>query len=117
MQINSFALTLLTLYPLTALAANCGTIGGANQCVKFWTGSGCSGNAISYKPTCNGNCYQYDNVRSIQVRGNDVQGTNCVLYSDSRCQGYIGETGNKRGDGGCYVPPVPAYSMKCWFGC
>lgn len=102
-------------------AKNCQNIPGiANgECVRFYTGIGCDGQeAGSYKPSCEGNCYQYG-FDYIDVAGDGTYGTNCFAYSDSNCQNYIGQTGNQVsvfGTETCMSFPG-GQSMKCYYRC
>jgi len=113
------ALTTLVLIG-EALAADCnsgaspGTANGA--CVRFYGGAGCGGSGIgSYKPTCGGNCFQYDAFYSLRVSGDGTYGTNCEVFSDVNCQNSLGSTGNTRITK-C-VNYNPARSMKCYYRC
>lgn len=73
----------LTLYLTSALlaatptlAANCQSVPGDmnGECVQYWSDSDCqggqgSGEIGSYKPTCAGNCFQYDSFYSLKASG------------------------------------------------
>ena len=104
-----------------ALAASCGhgrpgTLNG--ECVRFFSGSGCGGGTEigSYRPTCEGNCYQYDSFSAIEVSGDGVFGTNCEAYSDINCQSSMGSTGNTVYLTKCGKFPN-AKSMRCYYRC
>ena len=87
MQIAIISVILAVMLPVS-LAANCENTGGiANgECVKYYSNSQCKGDPIgSYKPTCEGNCFQYDSFSSVYVSGDGFFGTDCVLYSDYDC--------------------------------
>lgn len=65
-------LTSAILAATSTLAANCqSTPGDINgECVQYWSNSDCQGGQIgSYKPTCGGNCFQYDAFYSLQASG------------------------------------------------
>ena len=88
MQLTVASLILAALIP-TALAENCQNTGGVanGECVKYYSNSQCKGDPIgSYKPTCGGNCFQYDSYSSVYVSGDGTYGTDCILYSDDNCQ-------------------------------
>ncbi|CZR54946.1 uncharacterized protein PAC_04831 [Phialocephala subalpina] len=94
MQIKSF----LAFIALTgsAFAADCqNSPGVANgECVKLYEGGNCNGNvAVSYKPTCEGNCFQFG-FNSIDAAGDGTFGTSVVIYSDNNCQNQISTIGN-----------------------
>lgn len=106
-------------------AACTGTKGLANgQCVTFYaqTSSAChSAYEIgSYKPTCAGNCYVYENFYAIFANGDGTYGTNCQVFSDTGCKNYMTETGNQiLGSGSCKATGAdrPWKSMKCFYRC
>ena len=84
MQLTTVSLMLVALLP-AVFAENCQNSGGVanGECVKFYGNSECKGSPIgSYKPTCGGNCFQYDSFSSVYVSGDGFFGTDCVLYSD-----------------------------------
>ena len=81
------SLVLAAILPV-AFAADCQNSGGVanGECVKFYGNSECKGSPIgSYKPTCGGNCFQYNSFGSVFVSGDGTYGTDCVLYSDDNC--------------------------------
>jgi hypothetical protein len=116
--------TLLAL-PIALLAgqvvAQCALPGAVNgQCVTLYNSEDCNGPVIgSYKPTCEGNCFQYDNFGSVSVAGDGTYGTDCHVYSDINCQNQIGDSGNHViGAAQCLRLGLHAgKSMKCFFRC
>ena len=87
MQLTITSLILAAILPV-AFAADCQNSGGVanGECVKFYGNSECKGSPIgSYKPTCGGNCFQYNSFGSVFVSGDGTYGTDCVLYSDDNC--------------------------------
>jgi hypothetical protein len=124
MQLIYCLSTLFSIASLpSAFAKDCGSQPGiANgECVKFYSGNSntnCNDyltGIISYKPTCQGNCYVYP-FDSISVSGDGTYGTNCYVYSDSNCQNEMFSTGNVVGAGGCWASSG-ANSMKCYYRC
>ncbi|KAI0006630.1 hypothetical protein F4779DRAFT_595574 [Xylariaceae sp. FL0662B] len=105
-----------------------GLIGG--ECVKFYSAKGCSNlyELHSYRPTCEGNCYQYDSFVAVNVAGDGASGTSCEMYRDYNCQDPAGSTGLEVGS---FNPQEGEYttctsvqdsvgkwkSMKCYFNC
>ena len=86
MQFTIAFVVLAAMLP-TALAANCQNSGGVanGECVKYYSNDQCKGDVVgSYKPTCEGNCYQAP-FSSVFVSGDGTFGTDCVLYSDADC--------------------------------
>ena len=103
-----------------AVAASCQNAPGVanGECVTFYSQAGCDSamQEGKYKPTCEGNCFQYP-FASILVAGDGTYGTNCYAYSDSNCQNYIGQTGNKVvGTASCH-DFGGSNSMKCYYRC
>jgi hypothetical protein len=100
-----------------------GIVGG--ECVIYYGGSGCYSPMLgSFRPTCQGNCFQFNSFGSVSVAGDGFSGTDCVLYSDINCQDEIigGDTGNEVSRGGtvnCLSVNNGgvAQSMQCYFGC
>ena len=133
LAITSFVLAAMLPFVL----ADCQNSGGVanGECVKFYGNSECKGSPIgSYKPTCGGNCFQYNSFGSVFVSGDGTYGTDCVLYADDNCSveqtvslrpGDISvltrvayqDTGNVvTGSGKCAAAPN-AKSMKCFYRC
>ena len=86
MQFTIATVVLAAMLP-AALAANCQNSGGVanGECVKYYSNDQCKGDVVgSYKPTCEGNCYQAP-FSSVFVSGDGTFGTDCVLYSDADC--------------------------------
>ncbi|KAJ6534101.1 hypothetical protein B0H19DRAFT_866428, partial [Mycena capillaripes] len=102
-----------------AFAKDCITNIGQEECVAYYRGSGCEspGKLGSYVPTCGGNCFQFNSFDSLSVKGNDVFGTDCHIYSDINCQHQIGDTGNHKGATAQCINVPGAQSMKCFFNC
>lgn len=100
--------------------ANChNSPGVANgQCVKYFRNNGAcggSGASVSYRPTCAGNCY-VDNFQSISVAGDGTYGTDCKIFSDSKCKKRVFDTGNiVTGPAKCFHSK--GKSMKCYYRC
>ena len=119
MQLRPF-IVILAL-SASGLAADCVTgasPGTANgECVGFYLGGSCTGEIGSYKPTCAGNCFQYDSFNSLSVAGDGTFGTDCIAYSDDNCQTSMGNTGNVTvGPEQCFTYPG-AKSMRCYYRC
>ena len=86
MQLTITSFVLAAMLPF--VLADCQNSGGVanGECVKFYGNSECKGSPIgSYKPTCGGNCFQYNSFGSVFVSGDGTYGTDCVLYSDDNC--------------------------------
>lgn len=124
MQGKNLALFLLPFFsflnnPVTA--ADCQNSGGVanGQCVTLYSNGGCDGSykITSYKPTCAGNCYQYDSFQSLKVAGDGTYGTSCTMYSDINCSNRVASSGNVVVGGGKCVNAANAKSMKCYYRC
>jgi hypothetical protein len=87
------------------------------ECVTLFTGNAVDeGSSISYKPTCQGNCYQYSSFGGLVVTGDGTYGTDCHVYSDYNCQNQILNTGNQLQEGNYDLSPK-GQSMKCYYRC
>ncbi|EJF64338.1 hypothetical protein BD309DRAFT_979930 [Dichomitus squalens] len=119
MQLTIATLVLAAMLP-TTFAANCQNSGGVanGECVKFYSNDQCKGDPIgSFKPTCEGNCFQFDSFSSVFVSGDGTFGTDCTLYSDDNCSVEQTDTGNVVVGGGKCAAAPNAKSMKCFYRC
>ena len=93
MQLRPF-IVILAL-SASGLAADCvtGASPANGECVGFYLGGSCTGEIGSYKPTCSGNCFQYDSFNSLSVAGDGTYGTDCTAYSDDNCPKLVGKYG------------------------
>ncbi|EJF64324.1 hypothetical protein BD309DRAFT_304413 [Dichomitus squalens] len=118
MKFTIATLVLAAMLP-AAFAENCQNTGGVanGECVKYYSNDQCKGDVIgSYKPTCEGNCFQAD-FSSVFVSGDGTFGTDCTLYSDANCSVEQTDSGNVVvGAGKCASAPN-AKSMKCFYRC
>ncbi|KAH8730670.1 hypothetical protein GQ44DRAFT_599870, partial [Phaeosphaeriaceae sp. PMI808] len=87
------------------------------QCVTYYSGGGCSGALGSYKPTCEGNCFQYSSFNSLFTVGTVIppKGTACSVYSDNNCRNKISDIKNSIATK-CTTFST-ANSMKCYYSC
>ncbi|KAF2455246.1 hypothetical protein BDY21DRAFT_350258 [Lineolata rhizophorae] len=90
---------------------------GAGQCVTYYSDSDCSTALGSFKPTCEGNCFQFASFSSLGTAGTLLPpaGTDCEVFSDDNCQSKIADTGN-------HIPSEctgfsTARSMRCFYNC
>ena len=90
--------------------------GGTRACITYFGAQHCSNPLGSYYPTCNGNCFQYDSYKSLDIKGSLAYSTKCVMYSDIGCTKQIGDSGDVFNDM-CLSPGQKAKSMKCYFNC
>ena len=124
MQILSFfkATAAALLFASTAFAADCQNAPGVanGECVKYFRSATCDGSFKigQYKPTCAGNCFQYDNFQAIHVGGDGTYGTSCTAYKNVDCTDPLESSGNVVvGAGKCMALQQPAKSMKCYYRC
>ena len=90
--------------------------GGDGACVIYYGGKDCQEPLGSYHPTCNGNCFQYDNFQSLEISGSILAGTDCEYFSDDECGNSLGKSGNTRLTT-CMSSDVKAKSMRCYYNC
>lgn len=116
-----FLLSLFSILTAPVTAADCQNSGGVanGQCVSYYSNGGCDGSTRigRYKPTCQGNCFQYDNFQAVKVAGDGTYGTSCAIYSDINCQNKVADSGNVVVGGGKCVNSANAKSMKCYYRC
>ena len=90
--------------------------GGTQACVTYFGSKGCQDPLGSYHPTCNGNCFQYDNFMSLEVKGSFLYSTKCTYYADNSCSEVLGDSGDVFGTQ-CLSASEKARSMKCYYDC
>ncbi|PTU22035.1 hypothetical protein P175DRAFT_0500890 [Aspergillus ochraceoroseus IBT 24754] len=91
--------------------------GGKGECVTYYGGANCDSPLGSFKPTCQGNCFQYSSFSSVRAIGSTIPplGTACTVYSDSNCQNEIADMKNSI-TSQC-ASFGQAQSMKCYYNC
>ncbi len=107
-------------FSAASLAGDCENVLGMarGECVQILDSSNCNNLGIitSYKPTCKGNCFQYDSFQGIDIAGDGTFGTSCTVYSDGNCQNEILSTQNVKHEK-CYGLSTAGKSMKCYYQC
>jgi hypothetical protein len=111
----SIQVAILVASASAALAGSCSL---DSECVVYYSDGNCQNELGSYRPTCGGNCFQYQSYSSVNLftdigSGNQVD---CTLYSDVNCQYELVNDAKSSQFGTC-TTANGAQSMRCYYDC
>ncbi|KAJ6535468.1 hypothetical protein B0H19DRAFT_963754, partial [Mycena capillaripes] len=61
--------------------------------------------------------FQYTTFDSLSVKGNNIFGMDCNIYSNINCENTVTDTGNHVSDNAQCINVQGAQSMRCFYDC